>query len=63
MLIRKNDNRGNKTYEVAASFDEMTDWYTDSLPSSAAPDSISSCIKVMQLRTAVSFYPCFHIDE
>lgn len=55
MLVRKKDNQENYVYEVAASFDEMTDWYTDSMPVTPSSTSLSSCIRMMKLKAAVLY--------
>lgn len=63
MLVRKKDQQGKDVYEVAASFDEMTDWNTDSMPDKLLPTSVSSCIQWMQMNAAVGIGVVYHIDS
>lgn len=63
MLIRKKDQQGEDVYEVAASFNEMTDWNTDSMPDKSSPTSVSSCIQWMQMSAAVGIKNVYYIDS
>lgn len=53
MIIRKKDSHGSDMFEIAASFDEMTDWNTDTMPNKPSNTSISSCIQWMEMMAEV----------
>ena len=40
MIVKKKDNLGKTHYEAGASFNEMTDWNTDTIPEKPSPSSI-----------------------
>lgn len=58
MIVKKKDNLGKTHYEAGASFNEMTDWNTDTIPEKPSPSSISSCIQWMEMMSEVRTLFC-----
>ena len=53
VVVKKTGANLTDTYDVSASFQEMTQWYTDTMPTDTSNSPVNRCYEWMAISDAV----------